>query len=49
MTISEYFSPSGQKINKLGVEPDYVVENIENTEEDEQLNKAIEVMKEMIK
>lgn len=48
ITIAEYFSPSGQKINELGVEPDYIVENDENTEEDLQLNKAIEVIKEMI-
>ncbi|MBQ8299365.1 MAG: S41 family peptidase [Clostridia bacterium] len=48
ITIAEYFSPSGQKINELGVEPDYVVENGENVGEDLQLNKAIEVIKEMI-
>ncbi len=48
ITIAEYFSPSGQKINELGVEPDYIVENDENAEEDLQLNKAIEVIKEMI-
>ena len=49
MTISEYFSPSGQKINELGVEPDYVVENDENSKEDKQLEKAKEVINEMIK
>lgn len=49
MTISEYFSPSGQKINELGVEPDYVIEDVEDTKDDEQLNKAISVLKEMIK
>lgn len=48
ITISEYFSPSGQKINKLGVEPDYVVENNKESKEDLQLDKAIEVIKEMI-
>ncbi len=49
ITIAEYFSPSGQKINELGVEPDYVIEASETAEEDVQLQKAIEVMKEMIK
>ena len=49
MTISEYFSPSGQKINELGVEPDYEIEDVEDTKDDEQLNKAISVLKEMIK
>ena len=49
MTISEYFSPSGQKINELGVEPDYIVENDENSKEDKQLEKAKEVINEMIK
>ncbi len=45
LTISEYFSPNGTKINKTGVVPNYEVEDNENTEEDEQLQKAIEVIK----
>ena len=49
ITICEYFSPKGNKINEIGVEPNYIVENDKETEEDEQLNKAIEVMKDMIK
>lgn len=49
ITIAEYFSPSGQKINELGVEPDYIIEEDENSDEDVQLQKAIEVIKEMIK
>ncbi len=49
MTISEYFSPDGQKINELGVEPDYIIEVDEESKEDVQLNKAIQVMKDMIK
>ena len=48
ITIAEYFSPSGQKINELGVEPDYIIEEEENTEEDLQLKKAIEIVKKMI-
>lgn len=49
ITISEYFSPSGNKINEVGVEPNYIVDDSEDVEEDLQLNKAIEVIKDMIK
>lgn len=45
LTISEYFSPNGTKINGLGVVPNYEVEDDLNTGEDEQLNKALEVIK----
>lgn len=48
VTISEYFSPNGEKINQIGVVPDYEVEDDKETEEDEQLQKAIEIMKEKI-
>ena len=48
VTISEYFSPNGEKINEIGVIPDYEVEDDKETEEDEQLQKAIEIMKEKI-
>lgn len=54
MTVSEYLSPRGNKIHKLGVEPDIEVKltdgqkfiGIENLEFDDQLKKAIEVLKE---
>lgn len=49
VTISEYFSPSGNKINELGVEPNYIVEASEDLTVDIQLDKAIEVIKNMIK
>lgn len=45
LTISEYFSPKGTKINKVGVIPDFEVEDDESTLEDEQLLKALEVIK----
>jgi len=45
LTMSEYFTPNETKINKIGIEPDYTVEQNEETEDDEQLNKAIEVLK----
>ncbi len=49
VTISEYFSPKGNKINEIGVVPNVVVEQNEETEEDEQLQKAIEEMQKIIK
>ena len=49
VTISEYFSPKGNKINAIGVEPHVTVEENTETEEDEQLQTAIEEIKKMIK
>lgn len=49
LTISEYFLPSGRSINEKGIAPDVEVEyegNEENPEADNQLEKAIEVMRE---
>ena len=45
LTIQEYYTPNESKINKVGIEPDYVVEDNEETEEDEQIQKAIELLK----
>ncbi len=48
LTTAEYFTPNETKINKQGIEPDEVVEEIEEPEGveeiDEQLNKAIELL-----
>ena len=45
LTVSEYFTPKENKINKIGVEPDHEVElDVENMV-DTQLNKAIEILK----
>ncbi|MBR3614238.1 MAG: S41 family peptidase [Clostridia bacterium] len=45
LTVSEYFTPKENKINKIGVEPNYDIElDIEN-KIDTQLNKAIELLK----
>lgn len=54
VTTSEYFTPNGNKINGVGIEPDIVVEASEDEEsqlefeqeEDVQLQKAIEVLNE---
>jgi len=45
LTVNEYFTPNETKINKVGIEPDYIVELNPETEDDEQLNKAIELLK----
>lgn len=57
ITIAKYFTPNDNDIHEVGVEPDYVVElkdgrtNAVNLEraDDVQLDKAVEVLKEMIK
>lgn len=45
LTVNEYFTPNETKINKVGITPDYDVELNLETEDDEQLNKAIELLK----
>jgi len=56
LTTSEYFSPKGNKIDEVGIEPDVIVELPEDVdnyynlsyEEDLQLQKAIEEVKKMM-
>ncbi|NLK21287.1 MAG: S41 family peptidase [Epulopiscium sp.] len=56
ITISKYYTPSGICIQGIGIEPDYVVELPEGLrsklsleeDEDSQLKKAIEVLKEQL-
>ena len=45
LTIEEFRTPNGNVINKKGIEPDVKIEENEETEIDEQLNKAIELCK----
>lgn len=45
LTIQEYYTPKETKINKIGIEPEYKVEDDEKTEVDEQLQKAIELLR----
>lgn len=45
LTIQEYYTPKETKINKVGIEPKYKIEDDENTDVDEQLQKAIEILK----
>ncbi len=44
LTIEEFRMPNGDVINKKGIEPDVLVEDNEETEVDEQLQKAIELL-----
>ena len=44
LTVNEYYTPNEVKINKVGIEPDVVVELPEDATEDVQLNKAIEIL-----
>jgi len=56
MTVSEYFTPNGINIHKIGIEPDIVVELPEDAkgygsefyDTDNQLQKAVEVLDEKI-
>jgi len=49
ITTSEYFTPSERSINHIGIEPDILVEPVEDSEQDMQLNKAIQFLEEEIK
>lgn len=42
LTTEEFFTPNGDKIHKKGIEPNIVVEDNPETEEDEQLERAIQ-------
>lgn len=45
LTVNEYFTPKENKINKVGVTPDYDIDLDYENEIDTQLNKAIEILK----
>ena len=45
LTIMQYFSPNGNVIHKVGVKPDIEVEELIDDELDQQLEKAIELLK----
>lgn len=47
LTIMQYLSPDKNVIHKKGIAPDYEVEDNEDTEKDEQLDKAIEVVEKL--
>lgn len=45
VTIEEFRTPNGNEINNIGIMPDELVEDNIETEEDEQLQRAIEILK----
>ena len=45
LTIEEFRTPNNNVINKKGIEPDIEIKENEDTEVDEQLQKAIEILK----
>ena len=44
-TYAEYLTPNGVSIHKIGIEPDVKVEDLKDVEGDEQLKKALELLK----
>lgn len=44
ITVSRYYTPAGNNIHEVGITPDIVLEPDEESEEDNQLQKAIEVL-----
>ncbi|MCJ7814244.1 MAG: S41 family peptidase, partial [Candidatus Atribacteria bacterium] len=49
ITTSEYFTPSERSIDHIGIEPDILVEPVEDSEQDMQLNKAIQLLEEELR
>lgn len=49
LTTEKYYTPNGNNIHKKGIEPDIEVKASSNKNEDNQLDKAIEVLKEETK
>ena len=49
ITTSEYFTPNERSINHIGIEPDILIEAAEDSEEDVQLDKTIELLEEELK
>lgn len=45
VTIEEFKTPNGNKIQDVGITPDVIIEEDENSSEDKQLQKAIELLK----
>ena len=45
ITVQEFKTPNGNPINKVGIEPEVVVENEKDGKEDLQLQKAMEMLK----
>ncbi|NIP32099.1 MAG: PDZ domain-containing protein [Candidatus Dadabacteria bacterium] len=46
ITTAKFYTPSGQTINEIGITPDVIVEN-NNSSKDKQLDRAVELIKQM--
>ena len=46
VTVSRYYTPAGNNIHEVGITPDIILEKDTESEEDNQLQKAIDVLKE---
>ena len=46
ITVSRYYTPAGNNIHGVGITPDIILERDMESEEDNQLQKAIEVLSE---
>ena len=44
ITVGKYYLPDGSNIHEIGIKPDYEVEDDKETEVDEQLEKAMEIL-----
>jgi len=49
MTTSQYTTPNERSIHNIGIEPDILIEIGEDPEQDMQLNKALQLMDELLK
>jgi len=49
ITIAHWYTPSGKSISQGGIRPDILVEESEDSDQDVQLNRAIEELKKLIK
>ncbi len=49
LTVVKYYLPKGSNIDKTGITPDYKIKDKTSTEKDEQFEKALSVLKKLLK
>ena len=45
ITVSRYYTPAGNNIHEVGITPDIVLEQDPDSEDDDQLIKAIDILR----